>query len=138
MRLLSAAEDLAIRTLENVPGALCKLLYLAALRDSEGRYCHWGLARVHGEAESEQAARDAHSTALKEVLRKPIRELFQELDSKSAENARSHQFRRTLETNSRLLPPGSSRAAEFHLKSVIQALDELDRARKSDPNPPAA
>ena len=140
MKLLSAAEDFAIRTLENVQGTLGKLLYLGSLRDAEGRYCHWGLAQVHGETESQTAARDAHLAVLKQVLRKPIHELWSEVADASATSAaaKKRRLEQALSGQSKLLPTGCSRRSESHFNSVLQALAELHRAGKEGSTRPAA
>jgi hypothetical protein len=138
MKLLSAAEDLAIRTLGNLNGSLCKLLYLGGLRDSEGRYFHWGLARVHGDGESQGAAKEAHAAALKEVLRKPIQQLWSEVEASSGSKAARIKRELALQGESKLLPEGCSRRSESHFNSVLRALAELSRARKRGPNRPAA
>ncbi len=138
MKLLSAAEDLAIRTLENVNGSLGKLLYLGNLRGSDGRYCHWGLAQVHGAAESEIAAKDAHAAALKEVLRKPIQELWNEVAGSTESKDTGSKRELVLKPETKLLPEGCSRRSESHFNSVLRALAELDRARKPGSTRPAA
>jgi hypothetical protein len=138
MKLLSAAEDFAIRTLGNVQGTWGKLLYLGSLRDSDGRYCHWGLAQVHGEAESQTAARDAHLAVLKQVLRKPIKELWSEVADATSAAAKKRRLEQALREHSKLLPAGCSRRSESHFNSVLQALAELDRARKEGSTRPTA
>jgi len=138
MKLLSAAEDLALRTLENVNGSLGKLLYLGNLRGSDGRYCHWGLAQVHGETESEIAAKDAHTAALKEVLRKPIQELWNEVAETADSNEKAKKRELVLQGQAKLLPEGCSRRSESHFNSVLRALAELDRAQKQGSTRPAA
>ncbi len=139
MKLLTASEDLRMRTLENVPGALGKLLYLASLRDTTGEYRHWGLAWAHGEKESQAAARNAHEDALKEVLRTPLRELWDEMhESAGIRNGSPHPGQSVVGPQFRMLPAGTSQAAESHLNSVLRALAELDRAWKETPSSPAA
>lgn len=138
MKLLSAAEDLAIRTLKNVNGSLGKLLYLGSLRGSDGRYYHWGLSLVHGEAESQTAAKDAHTAALKEVLRKPVRELWNEMKGGSESKTAASKRELVLQGQAKLLPEGCSRRSESHFSSVLRALGELDRAQKRGSTRPAA
>ena len=75
MNLFSASEDLAIRTLKHLPGALARLLYLVTLRDKDGNYRHWGMAQVFGDEASMQAAREAHKEAFNEILRTPLQKL---------------------------------------------------------------
>lgn len=138
MKLLSAAEDLAIRTLGNVNGSLGKLLYLGSLRGADGRYCHWGLSQVHGDAESQVAAKEAHAAALKEVLRKPIQQLWREVESSSDPRAAGIKRELAVQGESKLLPEGCSRRSESHFNSVLRALAELSRAQKQGSNRPAA
>jgi hypothetical protein len=47
--MFTAREDFEQNTLNSVPGTLGKLEYLAQLREENGRYFHWGLARLHGD-----------------------------------------------------------------------------------------
>ncbi len=138
MRLLSAAEDLAIRTLENIDGSLGKLLYLGNLRGPDGRYCHWGLEQVHGEMESQVAARNAHAAALTEVLRKPIQELWNEVAGTADSKKAARKCALVLHVVPKLLPDGCSRRSELHLNSVLRALAELDRAQKQGSTRPVA
>jgi hypothetical protein len=138
MRLLSASEDLAVRTLENVAGTLGKLLYLSGLRDSSGRYSHWGLAQVYGEVESQTAIRDAHKSALREILRKPVRELWKEMGEISLADQEGPIPELKRELWQQLLPQGSSRISKSHFNSVLRALAELDHSRKQASNRPAA
>jgi hypothetical protein len=144
MKLLSASEDLTIRTLENMKGTLRKLLYLGHLRDSTGSYRHWGLSQVHGEAESQTAFRNAHKSVLKEVLRKPIGELWKEAVEMSPASARANrqathaQLHRVLAEESRLLPDGCSRRSECHFNSVLRALVELESSQARESTHPVA
>ena len=138
MKLLSAAQDLTIRTLENVQGTLGKLLYLGSLRDPEGRYIHWGMAQVHGDEESQAAAKDAHAAALKAVLRKPISELWNEVAGSPDAKDQGRKRQQVLKAQTNLLPEGCSRRSESHFNSVLRALAELDREQKQDPTRPAA
>ncbi len=138
MKLLSAAEDLAIRTLGNVSGSLGKLLYLGSLRGADGRYFHWGLAQVHGDAESQVAVKEAHAAALKEVLRKPIRQLWSEIASSPDSKAAGIKRELGSQGDSKLLPEGCSRRSESHFNSVLRALAELSRGQKRGSTRPAA
>ncbi len=113
-------------------------MYLGNLRGSDGRYFHWGLAQVHGEAESHSAVKDAHVAALKEVLRKPIQELWNEVGNCSDAKAAAIRGKLAPQAEPKLLPEGCSRRSESHFNSVLRALAELDRAQKQGPTRPAA
>ena len=64
MRLKSAIEDFEANTLGAVPGLLGRLSYVGRLRDGNatgnGRYEHWGLAKVYGDDAAQFAIRASH------------------------------------------------------------------------------
>lgn len=138
MNLFSASEDLAIRTLKHLPGVLSRLLYLVTLRDDEGNYRHWGMARVFGDDASMQAAREAHKEAFNEVLRKPLHELWTELANPEKPEAAEDQLRELSVAGRNLVPAGCSEAAEYHFSSVLHALHELAQSPAGTSNRPAA
>jgi hypothetical protein len=135
MKLFSASEDFAIRTLSYVDGTLRRLFYLVTLRDKDGTYRHWGMAQVYGEEVLMQAAQNAHMEIVHEVLRKPLRELWSELSGK--EEAQS-QIRELKLAGKKLFPPGCSEVAKSHLNLVLHALSELVQAQARASNRPAA
>lgn len=140
MNLFSASEDLAERTLKHVDGTLRRLLYLVTLRDLDGNYHHWGMARVFGDEASVRAAQEAHKEVIHEVLRKSLRELWEELETTGelvgrAPNSEIEELRAQ---GRRVVPPGCSEAAESHLNSVLHALSELARTPSGASTRPAA
>src|SRR5258708_4208153 len=80
MPLHSAFEDLKGTTLRKISGLLRKLDYLSQLRNKDGRYSHWGLSRVYGEAAAHEALSKAHKDATAEVLRTPLRKMVQDAE----------------------------------------------------------
>lgn len=80
MRFRSAKDDLRATTLEAVSGPVAQLGYLASLR-AEGRYQHWGLAKVHGKEAAEAALLEAHREVAAQLLRQPLAELYDEIES---------------------------------------------------------
>ncbi len=120
MRLLSPYEDFARHTLSSLDGGFARLCYLASLKDSQGRYRHWGLARTYGERVANELAAKAHREALQDVLRSPIPRLFRELRKNRSD------LRRLRAQNQDLLPNGCTKAAAVHLKSVLFALRALE------------
>ena len=140
MNLFSASEDLAIRTLKHLPGALARLLYLVTLRDDDGNYSHWGMARVFGDEASMQAAREAHKEAFNEILRTPLQKLWSELVNpvKGDAHVPEVQLRELATAGRRLIPEGCSEAAECHFSSVLHALRELGQSSAGASNRPAA
>jgi Lon protease-like protein len=140
MNLFSASEDLATRTLKHVNGTLRRLLYLVTLRDPDGNYHHWGMARVFGDEESIRAAQEAHKEVLNEVLRKSVRELWEELEAADRLEGRAtkSEIQELVAQGRMVVPPGCSEAAECHLSSVLHALSELAQAPAAASTRPAA
>jgi len=75
--LLNIAEDFKKYTLRPLPTLLEKLVYVSSLL-SEGRYLHWGLSRIFGDKKAQTAIRSVHSELALELVRAPIRSLYQE------------------------------------------------------------
>jgi hypothetical protein len=140
MYLLSASEDLAIRTLRHLPGALSRLLYLVTLRDDDGNYRHWGMARVFGDEAAMQAASEAHKAAFNEVLQKPLEELWCELADleKRGGIAKAQRLDELALAGQKLIPADCSEAAEYHFSSVLHVLRELAQSSAESSNRPAA
>ena len=69
MPLHTAIEDLKTSTLRSVSGLLARLEYLAGLRTPPAGYTHWGLSRLYGDNQAQQALGEAHRAAISGVLR---------------------------------------------------------------------
>jgi hypothetical protein len=126
MRLKSALEDFETNTLSAVSGALCRLSYVGNLRDGNGKYEHWGLAKVYGEAAAQSALGASHRVALSAVLKKPLAALLNELAVQRSEHPAEEGFLTSL---AQPLPKPFSSAAQAHLKSVLSALSALAESR---------
>src|ERR1700733_6560773 len=131
MPLHSALEDLRDTTLRRVAGLLGKLNYLARLRGADGKYTHWGLSRVHGEAAAQEALAEAHRATTAEVLRTPLRRMVQDAENSSeAQNADPQQYAKELqERANEFLPSRAGAGSETHLRSVLRALSHLVKPR---------
>jgi hypothetical protein len=129
----SAQQDLRDTSLKSIQGGLNKLQYLADLRDSEeSPYCHWGLARVHGEEAASRALADEHRRLLAVVLATPIEKLWQDVQRCSEVcgiTPESFVEKLCARKIASLLPPGSDSATETHLSSVLAALSALVKIR---------
>jgi hypothetical protein len=131
MPLQSALEDLRKTTLQKVTGLLGRLDYLSRLRTAEGKYSHWGLSRVHGEATAQDALSEAHRSAVADVLRTPLRRMVQDAETSSEAQAKpadgyTEELR---DRGAELLPPQPSAGSARHLKSVLRALSYLVKPR---------
>jgi hypothetical protein len=133
MRLKSAVEDFEANTLRAIPGLLGRLSYVGRLQDGKGtgngRYAHWGLARVYGDDAAQRAIRASHRVLLSDVLKKPLAALLKDvLASCSNEDLTEREFLATLAQS----PPNPlSPAARAHLRSVLSALSALVESRDS-------
>jgi hypothetical protein len=138
MVLRSALEDLTETTLAVVTGVMAKLRYLAGLRvPSEGGYVHWGLSRTHGEAAAQEAISDTHREIFLRVLRTPLRELKQDIQTSSGENemAVKELLNDLSAKENDLLPHDLGGGSARHFSSVLQALSALiSRPAKTPPD----
>jgi hypothetical protein len=127
----SIAEDLQDRTLRAVAGVLGKLGYVAGLREADGTYMHWGLARIHGDAAAQRALAEAHKGLVSRILRMPMRKLLQDVeDSSGSEETQKVAFVEKLnERPGQLLPPQLGTGTARHLNSVLHALVSLVKNR---------
>jgi hypothetical protein len=132
MTLKSAMEDLQTRTLHAVSGLLGKLDYLSSLREPDGSYCHWGMARVHGEPATQRALVDAHRSLVTKILRTPLRVLLRDADQSMnpKEGGQVDFLERLRRRHTEVLPPGYGAGTERHLSSVLEALWRLARSRQ--------
>lgn len=131
MGLRSVKEDLQARTLHAVSGLLGKLDYFGSLRQQDGTYQHWGLARVHGEAAAQRALAEAHRSLISAILRTPLRKLVQDLDeSCPPKNCSETEFLQALEKQELQSTPQDPGAGyRRHLNSVLRALSALAKTR---------
>jgi hypothetical protein len=138
MSLYSALEDLHETTLRAFAGCLNKLEYLAGLRDKQGGYEHWGLARVYGDLAAKKALARAHRSLLSKVLAMPIRKLAEDAKQSSevAGLPPDAYVERLASTSPNLLPQGPGAGSARHLSSVLHALSSLLKNSKGDANPP--
>jgi hypothetical protein len=129
MRLKSAPEDFERNTLAAVTGLLGRLFYVGRLHDGSGRYGHWGLGEVYGDAEAQSAIHASHRGLLSQVLRKPLAVLLEDVPASCA-----HEQLTETELLSGLAqtPPKSfSRAVRAHFSSVLNALSALLETRNN-------
>jgi hypothetical protein len=131
MTLKSALDDFRGRSLQAVSGLLCKLAYIAGLREKDGSYAHWGLARTYGDAAAQHAVGEAHRSVISAILKTPLRQLLRDMEeSIGSEKAQQADFLAELNRDDQhLLPPRPGAGAERHLSSVLSALSTLVRPK---------
>jgi len=133
-------DDFMGLTLPAVPGVWGKLRYIASLRQDSGRYEHWGLTRLYGEAAVQRALSEAHRAVFLQLLRSPLKELLQDAQLSAAEaEMEVKPFLEELRKDSALLSPqDQGGGTEAHFNSVIQALSALTTRSRKRATPPAA
>jgi hypothetical protein len=135
--LNSPTEDFSQTTLAAVAGILAKLQYLAGLRQSNGEYFHWGMARRHGEATTNLTIAQAHTDLFLVILRTPLNALWEEAQNTAQDQ--STELREfvdgLLEKRDLLIPSHLQGGAERHFNSVLLGLCCLAGAKapKADP-----
>ena len=137
MPLKTALTDLSSTTLAAIVGTLGKIRYLAELRREPASYDHWGMVRVHGEANAQGAFAKAHQSAFLRTLRTPLEELLDDAGvSAQAINNTRDQFLGDLQSrSSALIPPDRGGGSIRHFMSVLHALVALANQPKP-PTPP--
>jgi hypothetical protein len=134
----SALEDLRATTLKAFAGTLKKLEYLVGLRDAEGTYSHWGLAKVHGELAATRALEQEHRQLVSKILATPLPRLVAEVQKAShLAGETPAAFVERLRRLQGLLPPEPGGGCEQHLNSVMEALSSLTKSQPRA-NPPAS
>jgi hypothetical protein len=131
MRSQSAYDDLVGNTLSRVFGALTRLEYVSGLRDPDGQYFHWGLARTHGEQAARNAIAEAHAQLFASILRVPLARLSEQAWNTCRELSLTPQLylRQICNHRGRMVPRDASGAAVLHFSLVLDALLSLAEAR---------
>lgn len=131
MSLFSAFDDFLQTTLQSVEGTLGKLDYVSGLRTEEpAEYVHWGLARVHGEREAQQAVAEVHRLVFSEVLSTPIGLLLEDVCQCSGQDEIERYLDELHRHQDNMLPANSSDGSVKHFSSVLHALSLLAQARQ--------
>ena len=136
MVLRSALEDLTETTLATLGGLFAKLRYLAGLRRQEnGPYVHWGMARTHGESAAQQAISRSHREIFLHVLRTPLRDLEQEVQTSSASSGVDEKelLEELSGKKETLVPNDLGGGSRRHFNSVLHALLTLTSHRAKTP-----
>jgi hypothetical protein len=128
---LSAFEDFVKRTLSDLHGVWSKLNYIRELRESDGRYKHWGLARTYGEDVTNEMIADVHSEIYLQILRSPLPELFEQLEmsAEDADCSASQLAEQLLKQKQRVTPVDMRGGAPEHMRSVLLIHDLLGKDR---------
>jgi hypothetical protein len=75
---LTATDDFKQRSLGALPTLLERLAYICSLQTEAGVYEHWGLSRAFGNRAAQEAILQAHRDTSMEIIRAPIREIYEE------------------------------------------------------------
>ncbi len=125
--LLSPQDDFERSTLGAVPGSLSKLAYMAGLRQPDGRYYHWGMARRYGVENASTAISRLHSSFFLTVLRTPIARLWEEVRQAAPvrELGCSGYLAQLLKNAELMVPPDLAGGSLRHFNSILAALSAL-------------
>jgi hypothetical protein len=130
MTLNSALEDLRCTTLKAISGSLRKLEYFAGLRDREGTYTHWGLARTHGDLAAKKALEQEHRNLVSRILSTPLDRLLVDVEQSSRiAGTTPALYLEQLSQNLDLLPPQPGAGSARHFNSMLHALSGLVKVR---------
>lgn len=128
MTLLSASDDLRLRTLSALGGVLEQLSYLVSLRDESGQYRHWGLIRIYGEKVTNDAGAELHSKVWLETLRTPLPKLQKELQE--LDRGKRAEVLNSLRGSGQLsIPANLEGGGVRHFNSVLDVLESLSKAK---------
>lgn len=119
---LSPFEDFQARTLSALSGLWTKLLYMAELRSEDGKYRHWGHSRVHGESSSQAALARAHSELYVALLRSPIRELVEEIETTGDRTDPRELVGKIKARDQRMIPENLEGGSPRHFNSIALAV----------------
>ena len=125
--LTSPFDDFTQHTLSAVPGSLGKLQYVVGLRQGNGEYFHWGMARRYGEAGASLAIAQAHTELFLSILRTPLRDLWEEARTLSLDQQTElREFILRLRSRGESLVPSELEGgSRHHFNSVLLALCSL-------------
>ena len=124
--LLPIRDDFVLRTLASVPGIWGQLHYVAELRVN-GKYGHWGLARIYGEEATQLALREVHRELFLQVLRTPLRQLVADVvRSAAGKQLDLSEFLESLVDKATLLvPPETGGGSVVHFHSTVGAVRDI-------------
>ncbi len=127
MSLFSAAEDFSLNTVSAIPGVWGKLRYVASLRQADGRYEHWGLARKYSENAAQQAILDVHRELALRILRTSVRSLLEETATAAEQGeVPLPEFVALLSRDADVLLPWDFRGGSAkHFMTVLESLSYL-------------
>ena len=125
--LNSPAEDFSKTTLASISGTLSRLQYLAGLRQANGRYFHWGLARRHGEANASVAISQAHTDLFLTTLRTPMVTLWEDAKRVAEEHGTDlkEYLAGLIQERDALIPLDLGGGSRRHFNSILLGLCSL-------------
>jgi hypothetical protein len=145
MKFLKPTEDIERNTLSAWGGLFDRLAHLARLRQQDGKYKHWGLAREYGAEASSRALEEVHRVKLSESTRQSLSSLWREMQS-SAQQAGAPvdtYVGKIVERRDQLVASKLNGPALLHFDWVLHSLLKVARAQAakrpaaaSQPQPP--
>lgn len=132
----ASMNDVWSRTLSRIPTQFGRLVYLASLRNANtGRYQHFGLSQIYGDAEANRALRISHERVFAKWLNFSLEEQKTEIESyiDSIEDDRGAVLEawRSLSPYQNLPPAGAGDAERHLYSSDLEIILELLRSETS-------
>jgi hypothetical protein len=124
----NALNDIS-RSMQALPDFFARLLYLASLRDQEGKYQHWGLQREYGPERTAEAYERIHRAAYESLLETSFSELMEVLKDHCAQKgAADQQIIEWLLLESAVKPAGIEPHSAMHFSYVLASLLALSQS----------
>ncbi|MCU1286048.1 MAG: hypothetical protein JWO13_2398 [Acidobacteriales bacterium] len=135
MRFTSAEEDFVVNTLSSIPHTMEKLSFMLNICEDSGEFVHWGLERLYGTNSARSALRQAYCSILRDVLKTPAQDLWNEIDVLCAdtEGRSKEEFLGTLRDGATKLKRGVQ-TDDLHLRFTLDGLLEAAKSRRASQN----
>lgn len=126
-----AVSDFKERSLRALPTLLERLAYICSLQTEAGTYDHWGLRRAFGEHAAHEAILQAHTDTAMELIRTPIREIYEEYREAVGRQEGPH----VLQAESLILkaPVNGDELLSAHLRLLQESAAAVARQERTNP-----
>ncbi len=138
MTFLSPVEDFVKQTLASVRGTLEQLRFAGELRESDGRYHHWGLARIYGDRNAHEAISEVHTNLYLQILATRIQDLYAEAGETARDSSLQDYVRGLKDLKGQLLPNDLGGGLPDHFSLTLETLSRLAKHSRRPTHPGAS